>query len=111
MKKPFLLISVFLIALIANSQYEQKVTIDLSAGSFKTFGKKFTEYTGPLQMPNYKMGLNATGGFQFKIGAHLSLSANFGIMISNRWNYKTPDKDNWLYWTIDDTITGQVLEE
>jgi hypothetical protein len=111
MRKTILFILLIISPLVTRAQYDQKISINLSSGVFKTFGKKFTEYTGPLQMPNYKMGFNGTGGLQVKIGDRLSLSADFGIMISNSWNYRTPDKDNWLYWTIDDTITGQVLEE
>jgi hypothetical protein len=111
MKYRFLLLGLFLLPELLSAQYEQKISVNLSAGGFKTFGNKYNEETGPRQMPNYKMGFAANGGIQFKIGEHLSLSADFGIMMTNLWNYKTPDKDNWLYWTIDDTITGAVLEE
>lgn len=111
MKKIIFVFGFFLLPAFVLAQYEQKFSINLSAGSFKTFGQRYTEYTGPLQMPNYKLGLYINGGFQLKIGDHLSLVTGFGIMATNRWNYTTPDKDNWNYWSIDDTITGQVIED
>jgi len=111
MKKRLLVLGFILFPALVFAQFEQKVSINLSAGGFKTFGKKYTEYTGPLQMPNYKLGLTVNGEFQFRIGEHLSVAAGFGIMTTNRWNYSTPDKDNWLYWTIEDTTTWQLLAE
>jgi hypothetical protein len=111
MKKLILLITILSLSLSVNSQYNQKLSINLSAGSFKTFGKRFTETTGPLQMPNYQIGFATSGGFQIMIGEHFSLSADFGIMMSNKWNYKTPDKDNYLSWSIEDTTTHQILGE
>ena len=99
------------IQLSLEAQYNQKVSINIDAGIFKTFGKKYTEYTGPLQMPNYKTGIEGNIGAQLKLSKHLALSADFGIMITSRWNYKTPDNDNYLYWSVDDTISGLVLEE
>ena len=100
-----------LIQLLANAQYDQKVSLNFAIGTFKTFGTKYTEYAGPLQMPNYKMGLNGNIGVQFRLGEHLSMSADFGVMITNRWNYTTQDVDNWNYWSIEDTTTWQVLAE
>jgi hypothetical protein len=107
-----LLFCIFLfIQFSAEAQYDQKISMNFDAGIFKTFGTKYTEYTGPLQMPNYGMGFKGDIGAQLKLSNHLSLSADFGIMITNRWNYKTPDTENYLYWTVDDPITEQVLEE
>jgi hypothetical protein len=111
MKKKIIVLGFFLFPTLLFAQYEQKISINLSLGGFKTFGNRFTEYTGPLQMANYKMGSAVNAGLQFKIGEHFSLSAEFGIMRSTRWNYPTQDKDNWLYWTINDPITDAVLEE
>jgi hypothetical protein len=111
MKKRLLLFSFLFIPIIAEAQYEQKVSINFAVGTFKTFGTKYTEYTGPLQMPNYKMGFAGNIGAQFKLGEHFSLAADFGVMITNRWNYITPDIDNYLYWSIEDTTTWQVLDE
>jgi len=113
MKKILLLSSFVLIPAISFPQYSQDISVDLSAGAFKTVGTKYArgvdnygEDEGPFQMPNYKVGFSGNGGFQFRLGTHLSLAASVGIMISNRWNYKTPDIDNWLSWDFEDTITG-----
>lgn len=111
MKKKFSVLGFILLPTLIFAQYEQKLSVNLSVGGFKTFGNKFTEYAGPLQMPNYKLGFSVNGEFQLRIGEHFSLATGFGIMTTNRWNYRTPDKDNWLYWTIEDTTTWQVLEE
>ncbi|MCX6333597.1 MAG: hypothetical protein NT092_04745 [Bacteroidia bacterium] len=110
MKHKILILGFLLFPLLLHAQYEQKIGFDLAAGGFKTFGKEFTEYTGPLQMPNYKTGISANGGIQLKISEHFSLAADFGIMITNGWNYRTPDKDDWLHWSIDDTLTGETVE-
>ena len=111
MKKVIILLLVILLPLIAHAQYDQKVSINIALGAFKTFGTKYTEYTGPLQMPNYKIGLDGTIGVQIRLSDHFSLSADFAAMITNRWNYTTQDTDNWNYWSINDSITGQVIEE
>jgi opacity protein-like surface antigen len=111
MKKFALLILTLLIPLFSNAQFNQKVSINLAPGVFKTFGTKFSEATGPYQMPNYLMGFAGNAGVQFGFGEHFSLTAEFGIMISSRWNYETPDKENWLSWTVNDPVTDEVLEE
>jgi hypothetical protein len=111
MKKNYILLSVILFPFLANAQFDQKFSLNFAIGTFKTFGTKYTEDTGPLQMPNYKMGFDGTLGFQFQFSERFSISTDFGLMITNRWNYTNPDVDNWLYWSIDDSITGKVLEE
>ena len=110
MKLKILILGSLCLPLLLNAQYEEKIGVDISAGGFKTFGKKFTEYTGPLQMANYKTGFSANIGFQFKISEHFSLTADFGILAVNQWNYKAHDIDNWLHWSIDDTIAGETVE-
>jgi hypothetical protein len=96
---------------LVNGQYDQKISFNLDIGTFKTLGTKYTEATGPFQFPNYKMGLYSNIGAQFRLGKHFSLAADFGVMISNRWNYTTQDTDNWNYWTIEDTTTWEILAE
>jgi hypothetical protein len=110
MKKILFLFSFVLIPVFTFSQFEQKIGVDISAGGFKTFGKRFSQTEGALQMPNYKMGLYANGGLQFKLGDHFSLAASFGMMATNGWNYKTSDKKNYLSWSFDDTIHGGTVE-
>jgi hypothetical protein len=113
MKKGLLFFIIFLIALKSNAQFEQKVSINISSGIFKTFGQKLSvdPYPEPMQMPNYKMGFSANGGLQFKISERFSLSADFGIMISQSWYYKYAGSDNnYLYWSFTDTTTGLAYE-
>jgi opacity protein-like surface antigen len=107
MKKLIFLVSVLLITLQAYSQFEQKVSINIASGIFKTFGKKLAaiEEFIPMQMPNYKMGFSANGGVQFKISKRFSLSAEFGIMISEKWYHQKQDyNSNWLSWNFTDTV-------
>jgi len=110
MKKSLFSIIVFLIPFWAIAQYDQKVSINFASGIFKTFGEKVGEY-GPMQMPNYKMGFSANGGVQFKINGQWSLSVDIGIMISERWSYKEGQNNNYYYWTINDTTTGDLIAE
>ncbi|TAL80467.1 MAG: hypothetical protein EPN88_01180 [Bacteroidetes bacterium] len=110
MKKNLFLFSFFLFSILAEAQYEQKVSITIASGIFKTFGKKVGEYE-PMQMPNYGMGLSANGGLQFKINEHLSLSVDVGIMVSKKWSYSEGDNNNYLYWSLNDTTTGALIAE
>jgi opacity protein-like surface antigen len=57
------------------------------------------------------MGFSANGGLQFKISERFSLSAEFGIMISQRWFYKFAGSDNnYLFWSFTDTISTLYYE-
>jgi len=113
MKKGLLFFLVILIPILTNGQFDQKVSINLSSGIFKTFGKKISVDPDPepMQMPNYRMGFSANVGFQFKIGERFSLSAEAGIMISNKWFYKAPGSDNnYFSWSFTDTTTAIYYE-
>ena len=110
MKKYILLLSFLLIPVFLTAQFEQKIGVELSAGGFKTFGKRYSQTEGALQMPNYKVGLYASGGLQFKLGDHFSLAVSFGMMATDGWNYRTSDKANYLSWSADDTIPGKLIE-
>jgi opacity protein-like surface antigen len=110
MKKILFLISFIFVSLSAIAQFEQKLSINLAAGGFKTIGSTGTDDM-PMQMPNYKPGFSVNGGLQFKISNRLSLTAEGGIMISQRWTYKGDDFVNDLTWVINDTITGELLAE
>jgi hypothetical protein len=110
MKKGLILLFVILFPFHADAQYDQKISLSFAAGTFKTFGKELGEY-GPMQMPNYRMGINANGGLQFKISSRFSISAELGIMVSEKWSYKVGDNNNYLYWSIYDTVTGNLIAE
>jgi hypothetical protein len=110
MKKGLLIFIIYLITFQVNAQFEQKISINVASGIFKTFGKKLGQYD-PMQMPNYRMGFSANGGLQFKISERFSLSADFGIMISQKWSYKAEGSDNnYLYWSFTDETTGISYE-
>jgi hypothetical protein len=110
MKKGLLFLIIYLVTLQLQAQFEQKISINVASGIFKTFGKKIGQYD-PMQMPNYKMGFTANAGVQFKMGERFSLSAEAGIMISNRWSYIEEGSDhNYLYWSFTDETTGNYYE-
>lgn len=112
MKKLFLLISSLLLPLFANSQFDQKLSINLSLGMFDTFGEKYTAEGGAMQFPNYKPGFAGSGGLQVRFGDHFSVGAEFGVMITNNWDYKaSPGDDDYLHWTVNDPVTDAVLAE
>lgn len=110
MKKKILLFFMFLIPLASSAQFDQKISINFNAGIFKTFGKKVGEYE-PMQMPNYGMGFSANGGVQFKISERFSLAAEFGMMSSHKWDYHEGDNNSYLYWSINNATSGELLEE
>lgn len=109
MKKLLILISFWLIPLFLNAQHEQKISLGLSAGGFKTIGPTGTDDM-PMQMPNYKPGLAFNGGVQFKISNRFSVIAEGGLMISQRWAYKGTDYVDDLSWEINDTVSNELLQ-
>ena len=111
MKKLSLLVFLLAVTSAAYPQFSQKISLNVAPGIFKTFGNRFTDYTGPLQFPNFNMGFKGDIGLQMKLNDHFSLAVEAGIMISDKWNYNTPDKKEWLHWIIEDTTTHIILAE
>lgn len=111
MRKCLFLFSSLLVPLILNAQFEQKASINLSIGSFKTFGYEMGEFDyDPLQMPHYKPGIMAEAGIQYNISRHFSVMANVGMMYSGSWSYLIGEYD-YLHYIITDPLTEEVLAE
>ncbi len=110
MKFKMCFIPVLLLPLLLSAQYEQKMSIALSAGTFKTFGWKFGDVE-PMQMPNYGIGLAVDGGLQFLINDRLALLAEFGIKVSQSWYYDIGDGTNYMYWSIRDTTNNKLIAD
>lgn len=104
MKKGLVSILIILIPVLSTAQFEQKVSINLSAGIFKTFGKKLGQYD-PMQMPNYKPGLVSNAGFQFNLNRRLSVITDFGILYAGGWSYSEGSNDDYLHYTVFDGAT------
>lgn len=98
------------IPFIAIGQFEQNMSINLSVGSFKTFGYR-VDNSVPMQMPNYGMGLNISGGMQFRISKRLSLIAEAGLMFTQSWSYTEGDSINYMAWTIEEPVSGDLIAE
>ena len=111
MKNKILSIILFLSPLLLNAQFEQKASINFSAGGFKTFGYDMGEYEyDPLQMPHYRPGIMADAGFQFNISRRFSVMISAGIIYSGSWSFMIGDHD-YLHYTITDSITEETLAE
>jgi opacity protein-like surface antigen len=110
MKKLTFLFLLIMIPFLTYGQFEQKLGINISGGIFKTFGKKIGAYD-PYQMPNYGMGLAAGAGVEFRIAKKWSITADFNLMAANKWDYHEGDNNNYLYWTINDPVTGDLISE
>ncbi len=103
------------------AQFEQKLSVNLSGGLFKTVGAKYFlpdwstgDYREPALMPNFNAGFSFGGSFQVNINRHLSLEAYMGIMISNRWYFnpagEVDEPFNYLYYEVyADTIDYIVV--
>ena len=110
MKLKACLVSLLFISILASAQYEQLMSITLSAGTFNTFGYKYGDVEA-MQMPNYGVGLSANGGLQFRINERLSLLAEIGIMLTRSWSYIDSDGNNYMYWSIRDTVSNELMAE
>jgi hypothetical protein len=111
MKKKGFVILFLILPLITFAQFEQKVSINISAGMFKTFGYDMGEFEyDPLQMPHYKPGILIDAGIQYNINRRFSIMATTGIMYSGGWSFKIGDYD-YLHYAITDSITEETLAE
>jgi opacity protein-like surface antigen len=103
-----ILIFLFSIPVLSSAQFEQKISINLSPGFFKTFGKKLGKFD-PYQMPNYKAGYNLGAGLQFNLNRRFSLMADLMYMHSSSWSYKGSGSTDFMYFTIFDTLSVDNL--
>jgi opacity protein-like surface antigen len=110
MKRKILIIGFFLFPLLLSAQFEQKVSVNFSAGMFKTFGKKhgYREdgEARPKQMPSYKAGIVSELGIQYNINRRFSVMAELGIMYSNKWELIEDSGYNWMHW---ENFDGEVF--
>lgn len=119
MKKQIIIVIIIFFPFITRAQFEQKLSINLSAGTFKTIGSKTylpewassQEESEPLQMPNFRPGVLGIAGIQFNLNRHLSLSADLGLMYSGQWYYNVYDNVNYLDFAIYDSITDELLAD
>lgn len=104
MKQKLFSVLLLLLALNASAQFEQKASLNFSAGIFKTLGSKTIESV-PLQMPWYKPGISADAGFQYNLSKNFSLVAEIGVLYSSKWNCIIDGYDWMTYEVWQDTVT------
>jgi opacity protein-like surface antigen len=117
MCKKFLILFVLIIPLAASAQFQQRASLNLSAGFFKTLGEKtYMPDWGTsdsdrekFQMPNYRPGFSSALSFQYNINRRFSLLAEMGYMHSSSWEYIQYEDVNYLDWEFYDTITDELL--
>lgn len=122
--KILLALIVFACSISTFGQFEQKISLNFSAGIIKTFGPKTyipdwattPDDKEPLLMSNFEMGWAVNGGVQFNINSHFSILADIGFMSSGYWYYDPSDPNdpeddyNYLYYEIyADTIDWEVV--
>jgi outer membrane protein W len=115
--KRIIFLSIIFFPFITQAQFEQKLSINLSAGPFKTIGKKdFVPYSDypteywPYQLSNFRTGVMGNLGFQYNLNRHLSLDADLGLMYSGGWYYSLNDNGvNYLDFQLYQDDTTDVL--
>lgn len=118
--KILLLSSLIFIPILIHAQFENKISINLSGGLFKTFGAKDypdpydNEYTYPYLMPNFQTGWTIIGGVQFNYSRKISFEVNIGIARSGFWYYEYYDPwdgeyYSWDCWEIYDEYTDEPI--
>jgi opacity protein-like surface antigen len=108
MKQKTVFIFLLLIPAVAMSQFEQKISINLSGGIFTTFGNPVyqpdywssPEDDQPRQMANYNPGVHAMLGVQYNVNRHFSVQADVGVMHSGSWFYDIGEGENYYEFRI-----------
>jgi outer membrane protein W len=115
MKTRILFLLILFLPEIILAQFEQKLSFNISAGSFKTVGPKtFTpdwapDENEPLQMTNFRPGLMGNAGIQYNMNRHLSLCADINVMYAGNWFYSTYDNVNCFDFQLYQYDTTDVL--
>ncbi|MCK4745445.1 MAG: hypothetical protein KAT15_00340, partial [Bacteroidales bacterium] len=101
-------------------QFEQKLSLNLSAGAFNTVGAAgyqpdyVSDVDEPTLMPNFKPGLSLSGGLQYNLNRHFSIGASLGVMISSGWYYdysnSYSEPFNYLYYEIYTDTVSYIAE-
>ena len=119
MKQILSLLAISLIPMLAHSQFEQKISLNLTGGMFSTFGAKTympdygtsAEDEQPLQISNYKPGVYTSLGIQYNLNRHFSIQADVGYMYTDDWFYDDYGGHNYTGWAIWDPVTDELLAE
>jgi len=105
-----------------DAQFEQKLSLNLSAGYFTTLGWEDYEPSltigqeiyEPYLIANFGSGVSISAGIQYNFSRHLSVEFFAGFQFSGRWYYDYSEDDaapfNYLYWEVqEDTIDYNVV--
>ncbi|MFH0758549.1 MAG: outer membrane beta-barrel protein [Bacteroidota bacterium] len=107
------------------AQFEQKLSLNISAGYFNTIGwtgwqdewSQGSDYYEPTLMPNFKGGPAVYAGIQYNFNRHFSIEFQLGYSLAPGWFYDASDPSdpdaepvNSLYYEIyADTVNWEVL--
>ena len=100
-----------------SAQFEQKLSLNVSAGYFNTIGwsgwEENWEEHGPSLMPNFKGGPSLTAGLQYNFNRHFSMEFQLGFRFAPGWYFDaSPDGQeahNYLHYEIYDDATATML--
>lgn len=101
------------------AQFEQMLSVNVSAGYFNTMGwsgwEENWEDHGPSLMPNFKGGPAVTAGLQYNFSRHFSVEFQLGFSFAPGWYFdaspESEEEYNYLHYEIYDEATGTVLAE
>ena len=102
MKRFSILFISCLLFLEASAQFEQKLSLFLSPGAFKTLGEKVGEYD-PFQFPNYRPGYSVSGGLQYHLTPRFSVVLQATWQHCGNWYYDGGGEYNYLRYSIYDS--------
>jgi opacity protein-like surface antigen len=119
MKRKIIIPVLLLIPFVALAQFEQRASVNLAGGIFKTIGTKdyYPDWATegderePFQMSNYKPGFSGMLSFQFNLNRRISLTADLGYSTTSKWEYIAYEDVNYLWWEIYDTVQELTIRE
>ena len=104
-------------------QFEQKLSLNLSAGAFNTVGPSDYLPEGvsqggkhdPTLMSNFGLGISFSASLQYNLSRHLSLEVAFGYMSSSFWFYDYSDEQSepfsYLYYEIYTDTVNYITQQ
>lgn len=100
-------------------QFEQKLSLNITAGYFNTVGwnghEENWEDHGPSLMPNFVGGISVNAGLQYNFSRYFSIEYQAGYSFAPGWYFDASDEYsesyNYLYYEIYDDATGTVLDK